>query len=106
MDELSDQNEIGSQVLDTPEPQNNTLSTENIPLIDQSDDDLLLRIPPIQNDRKGCSQYWLEILIGFIALFVVLMLTISGILFFKETKASLISDKGCNRQSETGMVFS
>jgi hypothetical protein len=81
-------------------------NTENIPLItDHSDDESLLFIPPMPNNRKLCSRYWLEILIGSITLVFLLMIITVGILFIKDTKISFASSKECDKQSETGMFF-
>jgi len=114
MDELSNQNEITTQSME--EPQINTLltesssvaehNTENIPLIpDHSDDEPLLFIPPMPNNRNRCSRYWLEILIGSIILVFIFMVITAGTLFIKDTKISLASTKGCDKKSETGMFL-
>jgi hypothetical protein len=82
------------------------LSTENIiPINDLSDDEPLLSIPPIQNNRKNCSKYWLEILVCSIIVFFVTMIIIAGILLTRNPTTSLGSTIGCNKQSETGIFL-
>jgi hypothetical protein len=84
------------------------LNTENITVInDESDDEPLLSIPPLPNNRKICSHYWLEIFIGSKILIFIAMIIAAGILilFTKDSKASSLWTKGCDKQSETGRFF-
>lgn len=90
-----------TETLSYPEP-----NIENITsMIDESDDEPLLSIPPRPNNRKICSHYWLEILVGSIILIIVTMIVTAGVLFMKDFKKSSASTKGCDKKSETGTFF-
>ncbi len=72
---------------------------ENLTVIDNSDDEPLLFIPRISNNRKCCSKYSFEIIIGSVVFIFIIIIIITGILFLKDSKRSI---SGCNKQSETG----